>query len=95
MIRVVKNQRNLTVAHFPASVCSAENDILHFAAAKGLGALFAQYPSDSIRKIGFPAAVWSDNAGNALVKLHQSPVGKGLETVYFQSFQPQACDSFL
>ena len=87
MAGVVDHQRNLGKADLGALFRSAENHVLHFAAAQGAAALFAHDPADGVGNIGLAAAVGTDNGGDILSKIQYGLIRKGLEALDFQCFQ--------
>ena len=88
MVLIIKDKRNLAIAQTLALLRAVEDDVLHPAAAKRFRALLAKNPAHRIRQIGLAASIRADNAGNTLVKDDDRSIRKGLEAVYFQSFQP-------
>ena len=52
-------------SHGRAIAGPIENDVFHFFAAERLGALFAEYPGDSVGHIALAATVRADDSGNA------------------------------
>ena len=80
-IRVVKRHGNLGKAHLTARVGTAENDILHTAAAQILGRDFAQNPLHGIGNVGFAGAVGTDNYGSTAVKGQMRFIGEGFEAL--------------
>src|SRR5207302_274043 len=61
LFAIGQEQRNFAQLRRLAGVGALENDVLHFATAKGLGALFAQHPPDRVGDIGFPATIGADD----------------------------------
>ena len=76
-------QRHFADLRGLARVGALENDVLHLAAAEGLGALLTQHPADGIGDVRFAAAVGPDHRGHAGFKLEGGGIGEGLEAVQF------------
>ena len=81
---VVQDQRDLRVAQGAALFGAAEDDILHLAAAQGLGALLAHDPEDGIGDVRFARAVGPDDGGDVLFKAQARLVREGLEALNFE-----------
>ena len=92
-VGVVQHQGRLREAHSAALLGAAEDDVLHFRAAQGLGALFAHDPADRIGNIGFSRAVGPDDGGDVVAKLQDRLVREGLEALDLQRFQIHAATS--
>ena len=86
MLGIVDNQRYLCKAQCPPLLRTAEDDILHLAAAQSFGTLLAHDPQYRIGYIRFARAVRSDYCGNVLFKCYPNLVRKGLKPLYFQCF---------
>ena len=82
---VVEDQGDLCKAHGRADLGPAEDDILHLAAAQGLGALFAHDPENGIGDVGLARAVRPDDGRDILFKCQARLVREGLEALDFQS----------
>ncbi len=63
-----------------------KDDVLHLAAAKGLGGLFAEHPADGVGDVGFAAAVGADDGGDAGLEAQGGGIGEGLEAVELERF---------
>ena len=92
-VGIVQHQGRLREAHRAALLGAAEDDVLHFRAAKGLGALFAHDPADRIGNIGFSRAVRPDDGGDIVTELQDRLVREGLEALDLQRFQIHAATS--
>jgi hypothetical protein len=64
---------------------ACENDILHFAAAERLYALFAKDPSDCICYVAFAAAVRTDYGCYTAAEIKAYFFRKGFETLHVKS----------
>ena len=62
-----------------AAVGAVEDDVLHGAAAQGLGALLAEHPGDRFREVALAAAVGADDGGDAAGEADFHRIDKGLE----------------
>lgn len=74
------------VGLFPLA-SAVEDDVFHLLGAEFPRFLLPEDPSDGVHDVGFAAAVWPDNARDALVEQEQCLVGEALEAVYFQALQ--------
>ena len=81
---VVDDERDLRVAHGPALLRAAEDDVLHLAAAQGLGALLAHDPEDRVGDIRFAGAVRPHNGGDVFFKAQARLVREGFEALNLQ-----------
>ena len=86
MAGVIDDERDLRIAESAALFGSAEDNILHFAAAQRLGALLAHDPEYSVGYIGFAGAVRPDDRGYILFKGEAGLVREGFEPLNFQCF---------
>ena len=59
---------------------AGKDDVLHFAAAQGLGRLLAEHPADAVEDVAFAAAVGPDDGGDSGVKFEGGAVRKRLES---------------
>ena len=64
-VAVVDRQLHLGAAERPASRGAGEDDVLHLAAAEGLGALLAHHPGERVDDVRLARAVGPDDAGHA------------------------------
>jgi hypothetical protein len=72
--------------HLPGSG-AVEDDVFHFAAAEGLGALLAKGPADGIGHVGLAAAVRTDDTGDPGEDLHVGLLRERLEAVDQDRFE--------
>ena len=88
VVGVVDGQRHRGVAHGPAGLGAAEDDVLHLAGTAQLaGARLAQDPADGVGNIGFARAVGPHDAGDAGADGEPGAVGEGFEALDLQFFQ--------
>ena len=66
-----------------AGVGALEDDVLHLAAAQGLGALLAQHPADGVGDVALAAAVGTDDGGHTGLETEGRVVGEAFEAVKF------------
>ena len=83
---IVQHQRHLRKPHLGPLEGTAEDDVLHFAAPKGLGAHFSHDPADGVGDIRFAAAVGSYNGGDIAAKGHNGFIREGLKALDFECF---------
>ena len=83
---VVQHQRDFGVAGLLALGGTAEDDVLHLAAAQRAGGLLTHDPADGVGNIGFARAIWADDGGNILTKSQHRLIGEGLEALDLQCF---------
>ena len=86
MIGIIQCDGNRSKPQRFTVLCSGKNHILHIAAPQLFGALLSQNPADSIRHIAFSAAIWSDDAGDPIMKFKCDFICKGFESLYFNTF---------
>jgi hypothetical protein len=60
-----QQQRDLADLRRLAALGALEDDVLHLAAAQGLGALLAEHPADRVGDVALAAAVGPDDGGDA------------------------------
>ena len=89
MISVVKDQSDFTERLLAAFLGTVEDNILHLGTAQRFGALFTQYPADSVRNIRFSASIRAHDAGDTVLKAELDLIGKGFEAVDDEFFQYQ------
>ena len=85
-VGIVHHQRDLTEAQRISPGGTAEDYVLHLAAAEGLGTLLAQHPADGIHDVGLAAAVGANDSRDAPSELHDGFVRKRFKTLYFNGF---------
>ena len=81
---ISEGERDFGEADRLARVTPVENDVSHFTAAKRFGGLLAEHPAHGIKQIGFSATVWTDNGGNALVKIKNRFIGERFKAEKFE-----------
>ena len=79
LIHPADGQRNFGHAQRLAAIGAVENHVRHFAAAQGLGGLFAQHPANGVRDIGLAAAVGADDGRDAGLKIQAVLSAKDLK----------------
>src|SRR5690606_16788782 len=84
---VRQQQRDLGELGGFARVRAFEDDVLHLAAAKRLGALLAQHPADGVGDVALSATVGTDNRGYTGLETEGRVVGKTFETVELESLE--------
>ena len=72
---------------------AGEDDVLHLAAAQGLGALLAHHPGEGVDDVGLARAVGPDDAGDPRLELQGRRRGEGLEPAEGQALQVHAGSS--
>ena len=87
LLAVVEDQADLRHAERLALVRAIEDDVRHFPAAERLRRCFPEGPADPVDHIGFPAAVRSDDGGDAFMEVDFGFVGEGFEAVEFEAFE--------
>ncbi len=70
-----------------ARIAAIEDDVFHLLATQALRALLTHHPGDGVGDVALAAAVRADDGGHALVEGKLRPVRKGLEAVYFKTFE--------
>ena len=80
-VGVVQGQRGLREAQLGTLGRAAENNVLHFGAPKGFGALFAHDPENGIGNIGLSRAVGAHNGGNVISKPDHRFIREGLKAL--------------
>ena len=84
--RIVQCQRDLRISHRFSLERTAENHVLHLAAAQRLGGLLPHDPADGVGNIRFSASVGSDHRSDRLAKGQDRLIRKGLESLELQCF---------
>ena len=86
-IRVVDGQDDLRATQRTLRRRAREDDVLHLAAAEGLGPLLAHDPSEGIHDIGLARPVRAHDTGDALLELEGRRLCEGLEPLEGQALQ--------
>ena len=92
-VAIVKFQSHLAIGERFSLLRAVEDDILHLRATERLCTLLAENPAHRVGDIAFPAAVRSDDGGNALPKTNLGLSGKGFKAVQFQFCQSHTSPS--
>ena len=79
-IRVVEYEGYFATRLRFSGLRSAENNVLHVAAAKGFRRLFAQHPAHRVGYVGFAAPVRPHDAGDAFVEADHRFIRKRFES---------------
>ena len=87
MVRIVKCNRDVGIAHRFSGLRPRKDDVLHRAASEGLGTLLSEHPPDCVGNIALSRTIRSYNSRNAVVELKQDSVCKGFKTLNFKRFQ--------
>ena len=90
-LAIRERERDLAKADRLARFGSIENDVRHFAAAERFRGLLAQHPANGIEHVGFSAAVWADDGGNAFVKFEDRLIGKRFKADEFERLKMHGC----
>ena len=85
-VRIIQRQRCFRKTNRCALLGAAEDHILHFGAAKSLGALLAHDPKDRIGDIGFTGAVGTHDGSDIISEADNGLIRKGFESLHFQTF---------
>ena len=75
-VGVVDRELHLRAAERPPRRGAGEDDVLHLAAAEGLGALLAHDPRERVDDIGLARSVGTDDAGHARSRTRTSSAGR-------------------
>ena len=86
MLRIVQHQRDLGKMLLRALGGTAEDHVLHFAAAQALGALLTHDPADGVGNIGFTGAVGANDGGDILAKVQHRFIRERLKALDLQCF---------
>ena len=87
--RVIQHERHLSDAQARPPGRSAEDDVLHLAAAQSTGALLAHDPEYGVGNIRFARAVGADYGGYIPPEGQTRPLGEALESGNLQCLQIQ------
>src|SRR5690606_37560334 len=84
-VLVGEAERDFGAVERPALLRPLEDRLLHLGASDRRGALLAEHPADGVADVGFPAAVRSDDGGDAVVESEFGPISERLETVEMET----------
>ena len=87
VVGVVDRQRDLGPPQRGSRGGPGEDDVLHLAAAQGLGALFTHHPGQRVDDVGLAGPVGTDDAGDAGFEAQSRRRGEGLEALQRQTLQ--------
>jgi len=87
---VVDGEGDLGPAQGAAAARAGEDDVLHLAAAQGLGALLAQHPGDGVDDVGFPGAVGADDDRDPRLEVQGGLFRERLEPAQGQRLEEHA-----
>jgi len=87
LVGVVDGQGDLGAAQRCPRRGAGEDDVLHFAAAQRLGALFAHHPGERVDDIGFTRPVGTHHAGDTRLETQSRRRGEGLEALERQTLE--------
>lgn len=94
-VGVVDGERDVCPAERRAPCRSGEDDVFHFAAAQGLGALFTHHPGKGVDDIGLPGPVGANHRGDAGFEVERRGRRERLESPDSQTFQMQGGSELL
>ena len=80
LLAIAEGQRDLGHAGRRTRFGAGKDDVLHFAAAQGLGRLLAEHPADAVEDVALAAAVGADDGGDSGMKFERGAVRKRLES---------------
>src|SRR5690606_10544154 len=63
---------------------AVEDDVFHLFRAEGAGFLFTENPAYRIDDVGFTAAIWPHDTGNALIEIDHYLIRETLKSLYLQ-----------
>ncbi len=86
-VGVVDGERDLGAAQRGTRGGAGEDDVLHLAAAQGLGAVLAHDPGQGVDDVGLAGAVGADDGGDARLEAQGGRRGEGLETAQGEGLQ--------
>ena len=92
-VGVVDGQQHLGASERGAARRTGEDDVLHLAAAQGLGALLAHHPGQRVDDVGLAGTVGADDAGDARLELQGRRRGERLEPSERQALEVQGFGS--
>src|SRR5258708_25972710 len=81
-------QRNFGEVDRTTSRGSLKDHFVHLRAAQQACALLAKHPAHGVGDVGFSAAVWTNDSGDAALEQQFGAVGERLETVELELGQP-------
>ena len=87
VLQLVHHQRHLAKRHALTRRTAVEDDVSHVFAAQRLGTLLTDDPLDRIDHVRLTAPVGPNDRGDALFEIEGQPIGKGFESVGFESAQ--------
>ena len=87
VVGVVDRHRHLGAAQRSPRRRAGEDDVLHLAAAQGLGALLTHHPRERVDHVRLARAVGADDAGDAGLEAQSRRRGKGLEALQRQTLE--------
>ncbi|MWV58253.1 GNAT family N-acetyltransferase [Rathayibacter sp. VKM Ac-2754] len=86
-VGVVDGEGDLGAAEGTAGRGAREDDVLHLAAAEGLGALLPHHPGERVDDVALARAVGADDAGDAGLEGERGRLSEGLEPLEGQALQ--------
>jgi hypothetical protein len=86
-VAIVDGQGHLGAAQRGTPGRTGEDDVLHLAAAQGLGALLTEHPGDGVDDVGLAGAVGAHHAGDTRLQPQRRSGGEGLETLDRQALE--------
>ena len=89
-VGVVDRERDLRAAERAARGRAGEDDVLHLAAAEGLGALLAHHPGEGVDDVRLAGSVRPDDAGHPGLELESGRLRERLEPLEGQALQVHA-----
>ncbi len=94
-VAVVDGEGDVGAAQRRAAGRAGEDDVLHLAAAKGLGALLAHHPGQGVHHIGLAGAVGAHHGGDAGFEFEGRRRSERLESPDGQAFEVQGVSVLL
>ena len=86
MVGVVQGDGHIGKSLGLSRLCAGEDHILHGGTSELLYLLLTEHPADCIGNIALSASVWANDAGNSVVEFKYDLIGKGFESLYFDTF---------
>ena len=80
LFAIAEGERDFGHAERGPRFGAGEDDVLHFAAAEGLGRLLAKDPADAVEDVAFAAAVGADDGGDSGMEFEGGAVGERLKS---------------